>query len=246
MVCRRSHGHRWLPPGDAARMIPQPTFTENGTDPGCCGELCKSLHGVPPKILQGIMGHKKLESTLLYEQKVASHRPQDARSPQGACREKGAGAIARPGGNGGDVGRTRFHPESESPPRHRTALQPRPLYPLAFRGVTVVTFDVTPPLPSIAVNCRDTWLGRYNEPPGFWAHVFQGLILSPAPVDCHSCGICCHMPMGFLCYTPLERRGNHAPGAVADIATTVANPFNELIESSGIRFLRRFARNRHQ
>jgi integrase/recombinase XerD len=26
----------------------------------------KSLNGVPPKILQGIMGHKKLESTLLY------------------------------------------------------------------------------------------------------------------------------------------------------------------------------------
>ena len=32
----------------------------------------KSLNGVPPKILQGIMGHKKLESTLLYVHLVDS------------------------------------------------------------------------------------------------------------------------------------------------------------------------------
>jgi hypothetical protein len=28
-----AHGHRCLPSGDATQMIPQPTFTENGTDP---------------------------------------------------------------------------------------------------------------------------------------------------------------------------------------------------------------------
>jgi hypothetical protein len=33
MVSRLSPGHRCLPCGDATQMIPQPTFTENGTDP---------------------------------------------------------------------------------------------------------------------------------------------------------------------------------------------------------------------
>jgi hypothetical protein len=33
MVSWFSHGHRWLPSGDATQMIPQPTFTENGADP---------------------------------------------------------------------------------------------------------------------------------------------------------------------------------------------------------------------
>ena len=64
----------------------------------------------------------------------------------------------------------------------------------------------------------------------------SGGCLSSAHMDCHGRGICCHVPMGFLCYTSLERRGNHAPGAVADIATTVANPFNELIEPFGTRY----------
>jgi hypothetical protein len=35
-----SHGHRGLPSGDATQIIPQPPFTEHGTDPGNFGELC--------------------------------------------------------------------------------------------------------------------------------------------------------------------------------------------------------------
>ena len=33
MVRWRSHGHRCVPSGDSTPMIPQPTFTENGTAP---------------------------------------------------------------------------------------------------------------------------------------------------------------------------------------------------------------------
>jgi hypothetical protein len=33
MVCWRSHGHRCVPSGDFAPMMPQPTFIENGIDP---------------------------------------------------------------------------------------------------------------------------------------------------------------------------------------------------------------------
>jgi hypothetical protein len=40
MVCWLSHGHQCLPFGDATQMMPQPTVTENGTDPGNFGELC--------------------------------------------------------------------------------------------------------------------------------------------------------------------------------------------------------------
>jgi site-specific recombinase XerD len=40
----------------------------------------KSLNGVPPKILQGIMGHKKLESTLLYVHLVDTEVRQYQRS----------------------------------------------------------------------------------------------------------------------------------------------------------------------
>jgi hypothetical protein len=42
MVGWLSHGHRCLPSGDATQMIPLPMFIENGTDPGCCGELWAS------------------------------------------------------------------------------------------------------------------------------------------------------------------------------------------------------------
>src|SRR5215218_5898554 len=39
MVCWLSHGHRCLPFGDSTQMMPQPTFTENGTDPGIRDEV---------------------------------------------------------------------------------------------------------------------------------------------------------------------------------------------------------------
>jgi hypothetical protein len=32
-LCWLSQGHRWLPSGDATRMMPQPPFIEHGTDP---------------------------------------------------------------------------------------------------------------------------------------------------------------------------------------------------------------------
>src|SRR5262249_16010386 len=38
MVSCLAQGHRCLPSGDATPMIPQPTFTENGTDPRNFGE----------------------------------------------------------------------------------------------------------------------------------------------------------------------------------------------------------------
>jgi hypothetical protein len=34
MVCRLSHGHGCVSSDDATRMLPQPPFIENGTDPG--------------------------------------------------------------------------------------------------------------------------------------------------------------------------------------------------------------------
>ncbi len=48
MVCRLSHRHRRVPSGDSTRMIPQPTFTENGTDPGNFDVVCAEVkHPLP-------------------------------------------------------------------------------------------------------------------------------------------------------------------------------------------------------
>jgi hypothetical protein len=56
MVRWFSPGRRWLPSGDGMQIMPQPTFTENGTDPGRRGQVCPNechagAHGSPPLVL---------------------------------------------------------------------------------------------------------------------------------------------------------------------------------------------------
>jgi hypothetical protein len=43
MPCWRSYNHRCPPARDSTQVIPPLTFTENGTDPGCCQDVVASF-----------------------------------------------------------------------------------------------------------------------------------------------------------------------------------------------------------